>query len=73
MVKIEKMPTQINETLTVTNDKGEQELIMWFNHAGEMYVTNDDSEDADATAFWFVIRKDDWPYIRKFIDEYLKP
>ena len=61
-VKIEKL---------IMTDENNQDIFMWRNYRDDIFVTNDESDEADASTFFFVISKEDWPEIKKFIDKQL--
>jgi hypothetical protein len=68
MIKITNMPTELREKLVLVNDKGEDELIIFFNSKNEITIT-DDLDSENMYAFWYSLNKEDWQDVKKFIDE----
>ncbi len=71
MIKyITEMSTEIEkiEKLLMHNSDSDT-IVMYKNASGEIFITNNDSEEFDASTFFFTISKEDWNEIKLFIDK----
>lgn len=66
------MPTDVVVTpdmLVVTNDGEDHTLYMSSNNGKSMFITNTNTDEADARNFYFTIFKEDWEGIKSFFDK----
>lgn len=69
------MPTQkivTPDKLKITSSHIDDEIFVSVPLKNVVSFTNCDTDEADARNFFFTIQKEDWDYVKKFIDEQFK-
>ena len=57
------------EKIVLNSNDGDTVIFEGMSN-DRIFVTNNDTDEFDATAFSFTIDKEDWPEIKSFIDKY---
>ena len=69
------MPTQkiiTPDKLKITSHNIDEVIFVSTPNKQVISFTNNDTDEADATNFFFTIDKADWEFVKEFIDEQFK-
>lgn len=60
------------DKLFVSSKSQDDTIVIYSNNKNCVSFTNDDTDTPDASSFFFIIEKEDWDEVKKFIDNQFK-